>query len=48
MGLFGNAGAKRDKKKTNVLRRIKDFFDRFYDISGSNFFNPDEDKPMEA
>ncbi|MBD5272686.1 MAG: type I restriction endonuclease subunit R [Bacteroides sp.] len=42
MGLFGNAGAKRAEKKKNVLRRIKDFFDRFFDISGGNFFNPDE------
>lgn len=41
MGLFGNAGAKRAEKKKNVLQRIKDFFDRFYDISGGNFFNPD-------
>ena len=39
MGLFGNAGAKRAEKKKNVLRRIKDFFDRFYDISGGNFYD---------
>lgn len=42
MGLFGNAGARRAEKKRNVLRRIKDFFDRFFDISGGNFFNPDD------
>lgn len=42
MGLFGNAGAKRAEKKKNVLQRIKDFFDRFFDISGGNFFNSDE------
>lgn len=41
MGLFGNAGTKRAEKKKNVLRRIKAFFDRFYDISGGNFYNPD-------
>ncbi len=41
MGLFGNAGAKRAEKKKSVLRRLKDFFNRFYDISGGNFFNPD-------
>ncbi|MBP3511532.1 MAG: type I restriction endonuclease subunit R [Prevotella sp.] len=34
MGLFGNAGIKRTEKKRNVLRRLKDFFDKFYDISG--------------
>lgn len=43
MGLFGRVGAKRAEKKKNVLRRIKDFFDRFFDISGGNFFNPDEE-----
>lgn len=43
MGLFGNAGAKRAEKKKNVLQRIKDFFDRFFDISGGNFYNPDAD-----
>ena len=42
MGLFGNAGAKRAEKKNTVLQRIKNFFDRFFDISGGNFFNPDE------
>ena len=42
MGLFGNAGAKRAEKKKTVLQKIKDFFDRFFDISGGNFFNPDE------
>lgn len=39
MGLFGNAGAKRAEKKKSVIKRLKDFFDRFYDISGGNFFN---------
>lgn len=43
MGLFGNAGVKRVEKKKNVLRIIKDFFDRFSDISGCNFFKPDID-----
>lgn len=41
MGLFGNAGEKRTKKKKNVIGRIKDFFERFFDISGGNFYNPD-------
>ncbi|MDE6235922.1 MAG: type I restriction endonuclease subunit R [Muribaculaceae bacterium] len=40
---FGKAGAKRAEKKKNVIQRLKDFFDRFFDISGGNFFNPDED-----
>lgn len=43
MGLFGNAGSKREEKKNNVIQRLKEFFDRFYDISGGNFFNPDND-----
>ena len=43
MGLFGNAGTQRTEKKKNVLRRLKDFFDRFYDISGGNFFNLDNE-----
>lgn len=43
MGLFGNAGAKRAEKKKNVVRRLKDFFDRFYDISGGNFHHPDNE-----
>ncbi|MDE6650942.1 MAG: hypothetical protein K2K08_00880, partial [Paramuribaculum sp.] len=34
MGLFGNAGARRAEKKKRVIKRLKDFFDRFYDISG--------------
>ncbi len=42
MGLFGNAGARRAEKKKSVIQRLKDFFNRFYDISGGNFFNPDE------
>ncbi len=37
MGLFGNAGVKRAEKKRSVLRRLKDFFDKFYDISGGEF-----------
>lgn len=42
MGLFGNAGAKRAEKKKIVFKRLKEFFDRFFDISGGNFFNPDD------
>ena len=42
MGLFGNAGAKRAEKKKTVFKRLKEFFDRFFDISGGNFFNPDD------
>lgn len=41
MGLFGSAGALRAEKKKTVLTRLKEFFDRFYDISGGNFFSPD-------
>ena len=41
MGLFGNAGLRRAEKKRTVIRRLKEFFDRFFDISGGNFFNPD-------
>ncbi len=44
MGLFGNAGAKRAEKKKSVIVRLKEFFDRFYDISGGNFFSTDNDK----
>ena len=40
MGLFGNAGARRAEKKKTVIRRLKEFFDRFFDISGGNFFKP--------
>ncbi len=40
MGLFGNAGARRAEKKKIVIRRLKEFFDRFFDISGGNFFKP--------
>ncbi len=43
MGLFGNAGARRAEKKKSVIQRLKDFFNRFYDISGGNFFNPEEE-----
>ena len=42
MGLFGNAGARRTEKKKTVIKRLKEFFDRFFDISGGNFFNPDD------
>lgn len=41
LGLFGNAGIKRAEKKRNVIRKLKEFFDRFYDISGGNFFKPE-------
>lgn len=37
MGLFGNAGARRAEKKKTVIKRLKEFFDRFYDISGGTF-----------
>lgn len=40
MGLFGNAGTRRAEKKKNVIKRLKDFFDRFFDISGGVFYNP--------
>ena len=43
MGLFGGAGARRAEKKKNVIRRLKEFFDRFFDISGGNFYNPDNE-----
>lgn len=42
MGLFGNAGARRADKKKNVIRRLKEFFERFFDISGGTFFNPND------
>ena len=38
MGLFGNAGVARAEKKKTVIRLLKEFFDRFYDISGGVFF----------
>lgn len=41
MGFFGNAGVRRSEKKKTVIRRLKEFFDRFFDISGGNFYNPD-------
>ena len=44
MGLFGNAGAKRAEKKKSVFNRLKDFFDRFFDISGGNFYTPDDEQ----
>ncbi len=37
MGLFGNAGTRRAEKKKTVIKRLKEFFDRFYDISGGIF-----------
>ncbi len=40
MGLFGGAGARRAEKKKNVIGRLREFFDRFYDISGGEFFRP--------
>ncbi len=41
MGLFGGAGARRAEKKKSVTARLKEFFDRFYDISGGEFYRPD-------
>lgn len=41
MGLFGNAGARRAEKKKIVIKRLKEFFDRFFDISGGNFYSSD-------
>lgn len=38
MGLFGNAGVLRAEKKKTVIKRLKEFFDRFFDISGGNFY----------
>jgi len=40
MGLFGGAGAKRAEKKKTVIAKLKDFFDRFFDISGGEFYMP--------
>lgn len=37
MVFFGSAGAQRAEKKSNVLRKLKEYFDRFYDISGGVF-----------
>lgn len=48
MGLFGGAGAKRAEKKRTVLQRLKDFFDRFFDISGGVFYDPSGDAPQQA
>ena len=39
MGLFGNAGAKRAAKKKGVILKLKEFFERFYDISGGVFLD---------
>ncbi len=41
MRLFDNAGARRAEKKKIVIKRLKEFFDRFFDISGGNFFSSD-------
>lgn len=41
MGLFGGAGLKRAEKKQTVIEKLKEFFDRFYDISGGEFYRPD-------
>lgn len=41
MGLFGGAGAKRAEKKKSVIAKLKDFFDRFFDISGGEFYRPE-------
>lgn len=38
MGFFGSTGAKRAETKQRVTQRIKDFFDRFFDISGGEFY----------
>lgn len=40
MGLFGNAGVRRAEKKKAVIERLKRFFEKFYDISGGNFYMP--------
>ena len=37
MGLFGSSGTRRAEKKKVVFRRLKEFFDRFYDISSGVF-----------
>ena len=50
MGLFGNAGAKRAEKKKSVIQKLKDFFERFYDISGGAFLDnktPEPDSLLE-
>lgn len=41
MGLFGSAGAARAEKKRKVTQLLKDFFDRYYDFSGSIFYRPE-------
>lgn len=41
MGLFGGAGVKRAEKKKLVIAKLKEFFDRFYDISGGEFYRPE-------
>lgn len=46
MLIFGgeDTDTKRAEKKRTVLQRIKDFFDRFYDISGGVFYHPDNEQ----
>ncbi|MCM1451736.1 MAG: type I restriction endonuclease subunit R [Clostridium sp.] len=41
MGLFGGAGVKRSEKKKTVTAKLKEFFDRFFDISGGEFYRPE-------
>lgn len=41
MGLFGGAGAKRAEKKKSVIAKLKEFFERFYHISGGEFYRPE-------
>jgi type I restriction enzyme R subunit len=38
---FAKGGVRAEKKRT-VLTRLKDFFDRFFDISGGVFFEGEE------
>ncbi|MCM1518396.1 MAG: type I restriction endonuclease subunit R [Pseudoflavonifractor sp.] len=41
MGLFGGAGRRRAEKKKTVIARLREFFERFYDISGGEFYGAD-------
>ncbi len=41
MSLFGGAGAKRAEKKKSVITKLKEFFSRFFDISGGEFYRPE-------
>lgn len=38
MGLFGNAGVRRTEKKKTVIKRLEEFFDRYFDILGDVFW----------